>query len=300
MKKIFFIIYLTLAVSMSACSQKESNSFPRLEGPYLGQDPPGRKLERFAPGIISSDHSSIAITPDGKEMYWHSGKGERTREIWMTKLKNGQWTKPEAVRFSKSLFGIYNYDVPFISPDGAKMFFVSTRPTGFSLPIKENIWYVNRRRDGWSRPRPAGKGINTMHNIHWQVSVSNSGTIYFGGQRSENDRGEDDIYYSRLENGKYIKTVKLDAVINSDELETCPFIAPDESYIIFARAEHGGRIRHYISFKDTEGLWANPIDLSNHYTGGPCSIVSPDRKYLFVMGNWIDAGFIEELRPRDQ
>ncbi len=41
--------------------------FPKLTGPYLGQEPPGDTPVLFAPGIISTgkEHSAAMFTPDG-------------------------------------------------------------------------------------------------------------------------------------------------------------------------------------------------------------------------------------------
>ena len=40
--------------------------------PYLGQRPPGTTPRVFAPRVISTGniHSWLAISPDGREMFW--------------------------------------------------------------------------------------------------------------------------------------------------------------------------------------------------------------------------------------
>ena len=45
--------------------------------------------------------------------------------------------------------------------------------------------------------------------------------------------------------------------INTDVREFCPFIAPDESYLIFSRTvpEERGRSDLFISFRTAEGMW---------------------------------------------
>ena len=271
----------------------EPQKFPILTGPYLGQTPPKNRSKIFAPGIISSDHSSVTISPDGQEIYWYSNSS-----IMTTKLRNGQWTVPEIVSFSgKSSVEFYD-DVPFVSPDNSKLFFTSLRPMG-SMTKKENIWYTERTSNGWSEPKPISIKVNAIQ-LHWQISVSNSGTLYFGGQEKDG-YGKSDIYYSWFIDGEYIKPVNLGAVINSKEDEGCPYIAPDESYIIFNRII-SGRVKFYVSFRTKEGQWLKPISLEKYIKSGTCPNISHDGKYLFYYSRgdirWVSAKFIEYLRSK--
>ena len=103
-----------------------------------------------------------------------------------------------------------------------------------------------------------------------------------------------DIYYSKFVNGEYTKPVNLGPTINSNNGESMPYIAPDESYILFYRiALQRGTL--YISFKAKDGQWMEPkkIDQINGYVG---AIVTSDGNYLFCDNRWISAKFIEELR----
>ncbi len=267
----------------------EPQKFPILKGPYLGQTPPGDEPERFAPGIVSAGHSSISTSPDGQEMYWASGTS-----IYFTKVQNGHWTKPEVVSFSgTSHIEMYD-DVPFVSPDNRKLFFTSRRPIGSGTENKENIWFVERTSTGWSDPQPVSPKVNALQ-LHWQISVSNSGTLYFGGQRQDGF-GESDIFYSRIVNGEYTTPVNMGPIINSENGETCPFISPDESYLLFVKVVNRRSDGFYISFKGKEGQWLEPKKLEQ-LPKGMCPIISPDGKYLFYEGNrWISAKSIEKLR----
>jgi ankyrin repeat protein len=269
--------------------------FPELTGIYLGQVPPAGKLKLFAPDIVSSangyeHHGGIAFMPDGREIYWNM-KGK----IWMTKLLNGRWTEPEITSFCD--VGLHKYDNPFITTDGKKMFFTSTRPGSVSEK-KENIWFVERTSSGWSEPKPVSSNVNAM-NLHWGISVSNSGTLYFGGISRDN-YGMVDIYYSKLVNGVYSKPVNIGPQINSKDANHCPYIAPDESYIIFSRFGTT-EIRFYISFKDKSGKWLKAVKL-HKYFDGVCPLISPDGKYFFFNCDgiyWMSAKIIEDLKPKE-
>jgi ankyrin repeat protein len=213
---------LTLILKIGGTS--EPQRFPVLQGPYLGQQPPGNEMKRFAPGIVESDHSSVCTSPDGNEMYWSSGPN-----IMVTRIVNGKWIKPEVASFSGQGTGEFYDDVPFISPDNKKLFFTSRRAMGI-MSNKENIWYVERLPDGWSEPKSIENVVNAFI-LHWQISIAKSGTLYFGGISSDG-YGGGDIYCSGFVDGAYTKPINPGSPINDADPEIQPYIAPDESYIL--------------------------------------------------------------------
>jgi ankyrin repeat protein len=269
----------------------EPQKFPIIKGPYMGQDPPGKELKRFAPGFVYPNHSTISFSTDGTEMYWGNGYS-----ILFSKIENGQWTKPDYVSFSKQNELMFYDDVPFVTPDNKKLFFTSKRPIDAqsSNSNKENIWYVERTSNGWSDPKPVSVEVNAL-GLHWQVSVSNNGTLYFAGS-GQDGYGNGDIYYSKLVNGEYTKPINLGQVINSSDGESMPFIAPDEAYIIFYRVVLQ-RPYLYISYKSKDGSWIKPINVN--LPAYNCGIVTPDGKYFFCDNRWVLTKFIEELRPKN-
>jgi len=55
---------------------------------------------------------------------------------------------------------------------------------------------VERNPSGWSDPQPVSPVVNTMQ-LHWSVSVSENGTLYFGGS------GPDGKYFFFHSDGIY-------------------------------------------------------------------------------------------------
>jgi hypothetical protein len=297
--KAISLLLLTTATTIYA----QQNDFPELTGPYLGQTPPVSEQELFAPGIVSTDagnHSSVTISPDGEELIWSmSGK------LWFTRLENDRWTKPEVISCCNE--DSHLYDNPFIAPDGRKLFFTAFRPGSVSQD-KETIWYADKIPTGWSEPKPISAAVNAMP-LHWSISVSESGTLYFQFQdrTGESDGGIGDIHYSRLVNGEYTKPVAMGPEINTRYTEICPYIAPDESYIIFNRLyETPKNSGIYVSYRDKSGNWLPAVYVYGGSVdkGGISPKISPDGKYLFFANGsegvwWIPAGFVEELRPKE-
>lgn len=287
----------------------EPRRFPVLEGPYMGQTPPaaGAEPALFALDIVSThrfQHGTIAFSPDGTEAYWSTvialpDSGYSTGMIVFSHLVNGRWSEPAPAPFSR--LG-WSDDVAIFAPDGQRLYFLSTRPTGAEEGHQaERIWYVTRGPHGWSEPQIIEGGPNTL-DLHWQFSVAANGSIY--------SPGDGDIYVSRLVDGAYQAPVNLGEPVNSEADEGGPYIAPDQSYLIFMRFRHAENIGGadlWISFRDASGGWTVPLNLGERVTSRGneiCPIVSPDGRYLFFNSNragnddnyWVEASFIEELR----
>jgi len=303
----------TMDLLRTAGAEQGPQRFPKTSKPYLGMTPPGNWPELFAPDIVSTNwgnHSSVAFSPDGELALWSayfipSDSGYGVGGMVFSEIRDGQWTAPQAPSFVRDENS--HDDVPFFSEDGKKLYFLSRRslePGG--RPIKENIWIVDKTADGWGEPYIAPGAVNSIQ-MHWQFSVANSGTIYFAGEDA-NSLGRDDIYKSTLVDGVYTTPVNLGAVINTETTETCPYIAPDESYLLFATAGHqsmDGEITLHISWRKVDGGWTEPVSTR---IGGLCPMLSPDGKYLFYNGGngtyegicWMKADYLQTLRPTDE
>ena len=149
--KIFlFGSVVSLVLIFNNCNKQFD--FPVLRDPYLGQEPPGRTVELFAPGIISQAgfelHSSLAITTDGKEIYFAYlvRDEERPRNVIMrVKYLQGKWSSPEVAPFS----GEYNDTNPTISGDGKRIYFSSNRPIIKNGKIKKRTRYLVFGKRRW-------------------------------------------------------------------------------------------------------------------------------------------------------
>jgi len=297
-KEIFCLLLLFIVSTAISQAQEQFHDFPVLKDPYLGQKPPGMTPELFAPEIFKTEvHGGLVLSPDGQEMYWDLMEGGQN--ILFMKIENNQWTKPTEVIF-KSRFG--TGDATF-SPDGKKLFFTSRESIEESKKeAGENIWYVERQNDSWGKPKPLGPVVNS-YPLHWQLSVASNGNLYFSA--------DGDIYVAIPQKGKYNAVRKMGSAINTEHYESTPYIAPNESYIIFSR--FGGALRYadlFICFKDPQGNWTEaknmgiPINSEMHEL---CPNVTADSKYIFFNRNygekgdlrifWVSSKIIEKLNP---
>ena len=306
-KTIFAVCFLVLsAINLNT----QQDNFPRLIGPYLGQKPPGMTPEIFAPGIVSTEHhehSAPTFSPDGNEIYWSVFYNKKPPQVILyMKNLNGEWSKPTVAEFS----GKFSDGSPFISPDGKRLFFDSNRPVNKNDTIKNDpdIWMVEKSGSRWGKPVNLGRKVNSL-SFDGSPSVSMNGNLFFLSERNDSF-GKHDIYYSKFDSGDYIYPVNLGIKINTEDYEDYPFIAKDESYILFCgsnRKDGFGLGDLYISFKNSNGDWENPINLGNKINSkfdDRFPAVSPNNKYLFFVsdrsGNsdiyWVDAKVIEELK----
>jgi Tol biopolymer transport system component len=334
MKRAIFIFGSLVFTLMNLLSQQ--SEFPKLTNPYLGQKPSGVIPEIFAPGIISLGYHEhrIAISPDGNEIFYSVASPNKPKmQIMQTKLANGSWDTPSLAPFSDIGMNLH----PAFSPDGKRLFFVSTRPllkNGVSSN-RADIWFVDRQENGWSNPVNIGNSINTENNES-SPTVMSDRTIFFESNRNS-DKKDWDIYVSYLINGVYQKAEKLSSFVNTEFEEGGPFVSPDGSYLLFNSNRPGsyGESDLYITLKNNNGEWEKPINLgekinSKYYDWSP--IITPDGTSMIFSsyrnvqplnlddnnysralkkdfglpkpGNgtfyWIDTGFLLDLRKNSQ
>lgn len=94
----------------------------QLNGPYFGQEPPGREPELFAPGIISSpDFSeySGAFSPDGNEYYFYRYSPSSEPVLLFSKVVDGKWSVPEQLAVTSE----YVAFEPYVTLDNQRLYF---------------------------------------------------------------------------------------------------------------------------------------------------------------------------------
>ncbi|MEP0392280.1 MAG: hypothetical protein ABJ205_09830 [Erythrobacter sp.] len=296
MKLLSSSIALLLASLSVCCTNQDQNEAPELTGPYLGQEPPGLTPIPFAPGLVTTSafEDGGVFSRDMDEFYFvRQRPQDRELETIIFSQEEGRWAM--TVREGEDAEPFYRY----FAPDGKTMHFGKL--------------YKERTVDGWSETKslgPAFEDINIM-----SLSASSRGT-YAIDERREDEDGL--LRYSRLIDGVRETPKPFGSEINSGTRNAHPFIAPDESYIIWDGIKDSGfgNVDLYISFRHPDGSWGSAINMgaainTDAYEAGPK--VTPDGKYLFfvrVVGTtddnpysdidifWVDAQIIENLRPQ--
>jgi len=298
MKSAYLIGMLAVTVLFhNACNTKSRNSESTkvsdsltVLSPYLGQKPPGLIPEIFAPGFVSTDALEVegAFAPDMKEFYFIRQEiGEKSKS-YVIQFKDGSWT--EAIERPSSEGEV------FISTDGKTMHLGNT--------------YRERTAMGWSDEKRLAPLFDEYPIM--RLTASSSGTYVFDVRDSIGT-----IRYSRLVEGQHRKPVAFGPQVNSGIYTAHPFIAPDESYIIWdsTRDEGYGASDLYISFRQHDGSWGAAINMGENinteFEDSYGSVTSDGKYFIFQTINfgesiaestaniyWVDAQIIEALKPK--
>jgi Tol biopolymer transport system component len=280
---------------------------------YLGQKQPGMTAELFAPELLgtnANEHSAVAFSPDGSVVLWAVMDRQYKGRLFHMKYENGLWSKPSSPAFADTTSDDYS---PSFSPDGKTLFFSSRRkaPAGYPEGRGNRIWSVAKTPDGWGTPTPIDTTVSKSQ--EFGHSVTQNGTLYFASTPGGPDLN---IYRAAYTNESYAEPALLPTSINSGGYEDGPYVAPDESYLIFESSREGvdGSLDLFIVFKNKEGQWSTPVNMGpkiNTEAYERFARVSPDGKFLFFGSDrqkasgrigydmyWIDAKIIDDLRPK--
>lgn len=259
------LLLLTNVILLSSAFAQESGSsnvLP-LEGAYLGQKTPGLTPEVFAPGIITTEDWGDAgrFSRDMNEFYvsrWRTVNEKVERKYSTYKKIDSRWHEIAVPDKEHQ---------PYLSPDGKTIHF--------------GKHYKERTEDGWSEVKSLGAPFEEIRMM--SLSASSRGTLAFD---EIGTNGNGILRYSELVNGKRQDPKPFSKEINTGTWNAHPFIAPDESYIMWdgARETGYGSSDIYVSFRLKDGSWGAAINLGDKVNteaeeGGPR--ITPDGKYLF-------------------
>jgi Tol biopolymer transport system component len=251
--------------------------------PYDAQGPLSEP-RIFAEGVISGgDYDTHpAFSPDGDTLYFVRMAPDLSKwTIFVSYYKSGKWAEPEIAPFS----GQYWDADPYFTKDGNTLYFISNRPLKEGDPQKSDfdIWKVEKIKNGWSKPIRMGSPINS-ETIEYYPTIADNGTMYFGSRR-KGGKGGSDIYVCRMENGKYRTAENLGDSVNTAGNEFEPFIAFDESFLIFMAtpSESVEEADFYIRY-NKQRQWTKALKLPAPFNSNVTEFspkLTRDGKYFF-------------------
>jgi Tol biopolymer transport system component len=270
----------------------------------------------FAPRIVSTERRELnaAFTPDGRTFFFSRTQAGSTTSILMATLADGSaWRAPRPAPFGRS--DASDVDM-FVTADGGEIYFCSDRPapnqatpapaTNGSGEPDSDIWVARRQGATWGLATWLGPEVNARGAGDYYPTLTRSGTLYFSSDRP-GGLGQSDIYRVRRVNGRWTAPENLGAPVNTPGSEFDAFIAPDESYLVFASERPGGLGASdlYVSTRTRDGAWSPPVNLGprvNSAYGDYTPALSPDGRYLFFTSGapgsddlyWIAASVIRK------
>ena len=189
--------------------------------------------------------STIAITPDGKRIYfdrndYYKGKFKRSEEginqinIYYAENINGEWKDVQPVPFNSH---DYSTSHPALSADGSTLYFTSDRPGGKG---QADIYRVSISSDGkFGNPENLGVDINTEGREGFPF-VDAEGTLYFASD-GHLGMGGLDIYSAEAKGNGFSSPKNMGLGVNSSEDDFAFYVntATGEGYVSSNRA--GGK-----------------------------------------------------------
>lgn len=286
-----------LTLILNACNTKKEQTndsdVPSIKTPYLGQKPPGLTPELFAPDIVSTKNFERIplFDPVTQEFYFLRQQKDEASKTYVIRFRNGVWQKP-VLKDDMKNYGMKS----FISPDGNTLYLGNE--------------FQERTASGWSEKISLGPPYDQIPIM--RLTTSDLETYVFDERDPD---GIGTIRYSRVKDGIRERPKAFGQEINTGKWTAHPFIAPDESYLIWDSEREGGYGDSdlYISFRQEDKSWGPAInmgpEINTEYEDNR-GMVSHDGKYFFfnriIHGEtfeeseinifWVDAQIIEDLK----
>ncbi len=228
---------------------------------YLGQTPPGSTPKIFNLSVDTGYGLTerVAISPDGKEIYYGEVLNESIRKTKYYSYSHGAWNGP---------FVLFNdFDAPALSARGDTMFLLHFQNhTPYS--------YFSVRNDtGWTAPSKFWKGINLYY-----LQKTNTGNYYASVENS----GISKMVINNADTAFY----SLEAPMNNIGGDF--YISRDDSFIIFTKQTGDNyKMDLFISFRKKDATWTYPKSLGSTINNSFYNVapyVTSDNKYLFFIG----------------
>lgn len=255
------------------------------------------RAELFAPGVLQTaerDEYGPVLNRSGDVMYFTIRRDRRGSEyLVVSERRAGAWSEPVALPFS----GSGHDKEPYLSQDGRRLFFASTRPVPSGEPLGFELWMVERRGEGWGEPRHLeAVGSPGYENY---PAVSADGTLYFGSDRIG---GRGKIFRAVWDGEAYGEP---EVVIAGGEpmAGADPYVDPEERFIIHSSTRDGGLGEGdlYLTVRDGDG-WGPSVHLGTEVNSADYEytpFVTADGAWLYFSRGWGEMWRIrvEDLEP---
>ncbi|RME14790.1 MAG: hypothetical protein D6799_06730 [Bacteroidetes bacterium] len=201
----------------SSENKKKKNTQMEKENIYYSRfDPEKQKwtdAEILPPPINQPDrfNSAVALSNDGQTLFIYRDDADGNGDIYEVRKKGLTWSEPQ--KLPEPINSKYHESSISVSPDGNTIYFTSNRPGGAG---GMDIWYCVKDKNGkWNKAINL-KEINTDKDEEGVFMHPDGKTLYFSS-RGYKGLGGYDIYYTRLENNRWINPLNLGAGINTKD-----------------------------------------------------------------------------------
>jgi Tol biopolymer transport system component len=215
---------------------------------------------------------AIAFTPDQRTLYFNRASADRSvLTIMESEWTGTEWSAPRTASFS----GQHRDVDPFVSPDGTRLYFSSTRPGGVGPSGGFDTWFVARTASGWGAPRNAQRPFNSDSTDVF-VSETRDGTTIVGSTRL----GAARIFAARRNGDSWEQPQALSVASPGDGN---PLISPSGRFLVHVRATPDAAADLWVACRTANG-WSASTPLTrgvNSPFADFAPALSPDERLLF-------------------
>jgi Tol biopolymer transport system component len=278
------------------CDEQTVEPVAPVTGPFLGKQPPGTTPELFLATALAE--RDTAWTPDGKQLFYSVFERQRGTILSRSEAPGG-WSDSEFASFS----GEFSELEPFITHDGAWLYFISKRPApGETEPGEWDIWRAPRTDAGWGEPEILPAPVNDEHK-EFYPSLTTTGDLYFTSDRPGGLGGED-IWRAAWTGAGWAEPENLGPAVNSPGPEFNSLVAPDGSWLIFGSMREGdvGGGDLHIAFRGPGGEFLPAVNMGEPINSAAldyCPALSPDGSVFFFTSSRVPEGSPEPVTYAD-
>ena len=244
----------------------------------------------WTPPALTTDQyeSSPTFSPDGRDMLLFRGDRSFSHyQLLYSRCVNGQWSA--GIRPSFAAPPPVDEADPAFSPDGTRLYFVSTRDDPHPNDEPDlDIWFVDREASGhWGRPERLPEPVNSP-GAELLPRPQQDGSLVFGSDRA-GGLGGNDIYVARRDDNRW-RVENIGAPVNTAANEYEAEVSRDGQLMIVI-ADRGDR-SHIYPYRFAHGRWvAQPriVPRLDVFQVGPLLSPGGDR-LLFAQAEGVRSG----------
>ncbi len=189
--------------------------------------------------------------------------GENDQDIWRSDREAElMYSKGQSM---KKLNNKYNNCIIGFNSDESIVYMLNSYEG--KKDLKKGISSSQKKGDSWSKPKEIKiPGLDIEGNFYSFHINKNEDAIIISYQ-GPSSKGEEDLYVSLLENGKWTEPKSMGNNINSSGFEISPFLSPNNDTLFFSSNGFGGEgdadIFYAVRKSSNWSDWSEPINLGN-------------------------------------
>jgi Tol biopolymer transport system component len=175
-----------------------------------------------------------SFSPDGEKLFFASKRplkasdDEKDFDIWVSEKTTMGWTA--ASNIGSPVNTKENEYYPSIASNG-NIYFTAAKEDSRG---KEDLYVSHFVNGNYLPPRNLGDSINTALFEYNAYIAPDESFIIFGSFGREDGLGGGDLYIAKKnDEGFWLPAKNMGPVINTDELDYCPFVTSDKKYFLF-------------------------------------------------------------------